>query len=461
MWKPAPIFHGEFEAELTTQPADADRLAEFAAERGLEFARIMLDRGRVPDEPMLIWSATGDFTAVRESIFALVADVRAIGISLARIKIGATPQTVGVPESEAAARELGQLYYFEHHIELLLPGTTEADGLADLAMAHTAHLSTDTRKLRTDGQIERIVTQRCRFVGDDVAAARCAALVAALRAQHYQVTSVERKFVVHDSTPSVDDGWIKEKPDAVLESATIHRWNIRNGTGSLTRADGSPAWFHLADVALRDVLELREGDRVDALIQYGREAGYPRPAESVRRQDVADRPVALDYLRFEFTNFSEYDGGVFAHDCQWVHTKHFRLQSEAIADRMILAALIAHPQFGDDYLGPDSAAKSKSLHGKWWRHRIGPDTYQQVDVDRAIEVFDEWAGDVDEMPARFRERLEAHVYAPTRTATSHYVLGPLSPDAVHDYGDVHVGFCELVLIDRAAETVTLLVGTDD
>ncbi|WP_199742591.1 hypothetical protein [Nocardia stercoris] len=461
MWKPAPIFHGEFEAELTTQPADAEQLERFAAERGLMFTRIMLDRGRVRDQPKLTWSAAGNYPKVEASIFALVADVRALGIWLARIKIGASPQTVGVPESDTAARELGQAYYFEHHIELLLSDTTEADGLADLAMAHTAHLSANARPVRADGQLERYVTQRCRFVGDEVAAARCAALVAALRAQHYQVISVERVFVVHDSTPGVAYRWITEKPDSVLETATVHRWNIRTGTGSLTRADGSPAWFHLADLAFRDVLELREGDRVDAFIQYGPEAGYPRPTESVRRQDVTDRPAALDYLRFEFTNFAEYDEGVFAHDCQWVHTKHFRLQSEAITDRMILAAVIAHPQFGDDYLGPDSATKSKPVHGKWWRHRIGPDTYQQVDADRAIAIFDEWAGEVDEMPARFRKRLEAHVYAPTRTATNCYVLGPLSSDAVYDYGDVHVGFCELVLIDRAANTVTLLVGTDD
>ncbi len=38
-----------------------------------------------------------------------------------------------------------------------------------------------------------------------------------------------------------------------MERATVYRWNIRNGTGVLTRTDGSLAWFHLSTVDKGDV----------------------------------------------------------------------------------------------------------------------------------------------------------------------------------------------------------------
>ncbi|WP_280484107.1 hypothetical protein [Nocardia farcinica] len=52
-----------------------------------------------------------------------------------------------------------------------------------------------------------------------------------------------------------------------MERATVYRWNIRNGTGVLTRTDGSLAWFHLSTVEKGDVFTLSEGDPVDAEIE--------------------------------------------------------------------------------------------------------------------------------------------------------------------------------------------------
>lgn len=43
-----------------------------------------------------------------------------------------------------------------------------------------------------------------------------------------------------------------------MEQATVYRWNIRNGTGVLSRPDGSLAWFHLSSVAQPDVLTLQD-----------------------------------------------------------------------------------------------------------------------------------------------------------------------------------------------------------
>lgn len=68
-----------------------------------------------------------------------------------------------------------------------------------------------------------------------------------------------------------------------MEQATVYRWNIRNGTGVLSRPDGSLAWFHLSSVVRPDVLTLWEGDTVDAEIENVPQGQYTARAISVRR----------------------------------------------------------------------------------------------------------------------------------------------------------------------------------
>ncbi|MFD4407373.1 hypothetical protein ACFWPH_31865 [Nocardia sp. NPDC058499] len=68
-----------------------------------------------------------------------------------------------------------------------------------------------------------------------------------------------------------------------MEQVTVYRWNIRNGTGVLSRSDGSLAWFHLSSVAQPDVLTLREGDTVDAEIEDVPQGEYTSRAVSVQR----------------------------------------------------------------------------------------------------------------------------------------------------------------------------------
>ena len=68
-----------------------------------------------------------------------------------------------------------------------------------------------------------------------------------------------------------------------MERATVYRWNIRNGTGALTRPDGSLAWFHLSTVNQGDVLTLAEGDQVDVEIENVPQGEYECRAISVRR----------------------------------------------------------------------------------------------------------------------------------------------------------------------------------
>ncbi|MFI1331029.1 hypothetical protein ACH4U7_12990 [Streptomyces sp. NPDC020845] len=213
---------GEFEIHLTVRPvtgrADSPlpyrALERYAAERAWKFAHIVLDRGRVPSQPMLTLRTDGTLPAARSAADAAAAGLACAGFPVVRTKVEAAPWAAGVPVSDEEARALGPRYYFEHHIKLLLDTAEAPPALAGLVAAHTAHLSRNARRVRTDGRAERFVTQRCRLVGRDTAGRRLEALTAALRAAGREILSMEREFVVYDSDEGLDAGWIAEEEAA-------------------------------------------------------------------------------------------------------------------------------------------------------------------------------------------------------------------------------------------------------
>ncbi|MFD4657815.1 hypothetical protein ACFWP2_19550 [Kitasatospora sp. NPDC058444] len=169
---------------------------------------------------------------------------------------------------------------------------------------------------------------------------------------------------------------------------------------------------------------------------------------------------ALTHRDSPFVNFRDFafpDGR--GHGHRWVHMKRFHLPSDAPDDRDLLAALIAHPEFRDTYDG--AGVWLEPRHGQWWSDRITPDTYLAVDEATATGVISSWVADGVPVPADLEERLQEAVYTPIRRATSRYALGDLPDDAHHDYGPIHIAFHELVLIDRRAGLLVLLVAADD
>ncbi|WP_019632215.1 hypothetical protein [Actinomadura atramentaria] len=188
-----------------------DRLDAFAAARGLKAVHIVLDRGRVPSQPMLTRRVRGPLDAAFAAARATAAELVSAGIPVVRTKIEGAPGNPGVPVDDAAARRADPARYFEHHVKLVLPPDADLARLAALVEPHTAHLSRNARRVRADGRRERFVTQRCRAVGDRTAARRLAALTLALRDACHEIASVEREYVVHDGDASLDDGWIAEE----------------------------------------------------------------------------------------------------------------------------------------------------------------------------------------------------------------------------------------------------------
>ncbi|MDJ0382384.1 hypothetical protein [Streptomyces sp. G-G2] len=130
-----------------------------------------------------------------------------------------------------------------------------------------------------------------------------------------------------------------------------------------------------------------------------------------------------------------------------------------MADRDVLAALIAHPQFRDTYDG--AGVQEWPRHGQWWLDRITPDAYELVGAATAVHAIHSWANQHGGIPEALASRLHQEIYTPIRRATSTYLLVPLPEDAFHDYGPIHIDYHELVLINRPSATLTLLVAADD
>lgn len=204
---PIVRFAGDFETHVTVR-GDAGAVAEWAAARGMKFVHIVLDRGRVPSQPMLTLGCRGEFETARAEAARVAGALRADGFAVARVKIEAAPWNAGVPGTDDEA--LGPAYYFEHHVKLNLGPGADLDALAGTVRPYSAHLSRNARRVRTDGREERFVTQRCRGVGARTAGVRLNALTGALREAGHEIAEVEREFVVFDGDESLDDGWIEE-----------------------------------------------------------------------------------------------------------------------------------------------------------------------------------------------------------------------------------------------------------
>lgn len=203
-------FEGEFETHVTVRAVDSvaiDSLRAWAARHRLAFHHIVLDCGQTPSQPMVGRRGHGGLSAELVAALDLGRLLEAAGFNVSRVKIEAAPANRGVPDSDcAAADHPGR--YFEHHVKLALDPATDLTALTALAVGHSAHLSRNARRVREDGRHERFVTQRCHSVGRITARGRLDELLTALASSGHAVVSVEEEYVVYDSNPGVDSGWI-------------------------------------------------------------------------------------------------------------------------------------------------------------------------------------------------------------------------------------------------------------
>jgi hypothetical protein len=204
-------FQGEFETHITVADADAsglERLRDRANCRGFSVHHIILNCGLTPSQPMVSYRARGDLKSAMETAEAVADQLTADGFTVSRIKLEAAPENRDIPQSNAEAAVLGRGRYFEHHVKLALEPGADVSPLIAVAQRHAAHLSRNALRTRSDGRAERFVTQRCYAIGRPAARERLLALLAELAANRYAILNTEEEFVVYDTQPGVDAGWL-------------------------------------------------------------------------------------------------------------------------------------------------------------------------------------------------------------------------------------------------------------
>ncbi|MFF6881401.1 hypothetical protein ACFY9S_39840 [Streptomyces sp. NPDC012474] len=161
-----------------------------------------------------------------------------------------------------------------------------------------------------------------------------------------------------------------------------------------------------------------------------------------------------------FINFRRYVPDPKEHGFRWVDIKQFRFSAESVADRGLLAALIGHEQFRDDYAG-GGVLPDGPRHGPYWLRLITPGLYESISQERAVQILREWVDPLWGVPTELEADLQREVFARLAAADGIYHLSELGDEAIHDWGRVHDYFHEFVLIDRSAGRITLIVAADD
>ncbi|MEV1170138.1 hypothetical protein [Nonomuraea sp. NPDC049784] len=168
--------------------------------------------------------------------------------------------------------------------------------------------------------------------------------------------------------------------------------------------------------------------------------------------------VALTYLDQTFINFREFL--LKDHARRWVDIKRFGMSHADVGDTHLLTELIGHEQFRDDYAGGGVEADGLR-HGPYWLRSVSATAYVHVDEMNANAILRDWAAQFGPLPAALSARLEREVHPLVAGATERYQLADLGHEAFHGWGGVHIDFHELVVIDRPAKILSLLVAADD
>lgn len=207
-------FTGEFETHITVCLNNSDRiegLKEWSINHDLKCLHIVLDRGVTASQPMLTRHGWGDLTGELRTASDSCQSLNAEGFSVKRIKIEAAACNQGVPQSNAEAQHHSSDRYFEHHIKLLLEPSANIFTMTEIAERHSANLSRNVLRIRSDARYEQFVTQRCLAVGRIEARQQLQALLDEIAPLGYPIIELEEEFVVYDSNLEIDAGWIQSQ----------------------------------------------------------------------------------------------------------------------------------------------------------------------------------------------------------------------------------------------------------
>jgi len=163
--------------------------------------------------------------------------------------------------------------------------------------------------------------------------------------------------------------------------------------------------------------------------------------------------AALDYADHTLIPFDD-------RSYRWVSVKQFACDPVA-SDESLLAALVAHWRYRDNYLSPDSHEHdTATAHGPYRVAEITPASFERIEPGQAAGVVEEFCGLDDSRSCReTRGQLQALALSPLSEAVC-YRLRDL-PHAIHEYGFALLEFRELVVIRREAAHIHLIVMAID
>lgn len=168
-------------------------------------------------------------------------------------------------------------------------------------------------------------------------------------------------------------------------------------------------------------------------------------------------PGPVTFVRHDLVHFRPYD--------TWVDLKCFAIQPEE-SDRSLLAHLIEHKQYHDHYAGQDPTEQSHhSLHGPYRLDAITPGVFESVTSEAASAELRNWVASwiAEEEDGPKVEATMAAAVLPRLTGDAIFRLPDLRETSEHDWAWVvgTSGFHEVVIVERAASMLTLLVASDD
>lgn len=183
---------------------------------------------------------------------------------------------------------------------------------------------------------------------------------------------------------------------------------------------------------------------------------------------MVDEPGAARNVGVPAEETLVYQGEVFInfrnHTYQWVSIKLFALPADA-DDHEVLVSLIRHVRYRDSYNGTGDKDMG-TIHGPYHLRAITSESFFPVSANDIEPLIRTWAEYGAPLPDPRRAEMERELYRRIREATSSYQLLDLRDTAQHDEGwgssvGSATGFFELVLIDRHAGSIALVVASDD
>jgi hypothetical protein len=204
------VGHGTFEAHITITAKDDETREQFRSRchaLGVKPVLIDLPEGVTPSQPMTSSYHRGTVEDAAKAAAELTRAVRASGFAVTRVKLEAVATNHGVPSDHEAAN-MPRDCYFEFHIKLLLSPDADEPRLQEVCRRHSAHLSRNAFKKRSDGLTERFVTMRVYHTGKQTAFRHLDALATELNTAGFEIANIQREYSLFDSHVGLDAGWL-------------------------------------------------------------------------------------------------------------------------------------------------------------------------------------------------------------------------------------------------------------